>query len=109
MCCKAQEVCLCRPDLIINSHAFPSRMTIGMLLESLRSKAGALTGSFVDATPFQRAAGKSEDPIDNVAHTLEGFGFHRHGGTTLPKNFLPSYLEYHPVSTMRKCSTKPLG
>ena len=73
-----------RPDVLINPHAFPSRMTIGMLVESSASKCGAINGRFIDATPFN-STGKR--PFDVYGEILRQSGY-SHSGTETMMNGL---------------------
>lgn len=40
------------PDLVMNPHGFPSRMTVGKMIELLSGKAGVLSGKFKYGTAF---------------------------------------------------------
>ncbi|KAG6034326.1 DNA-directed RNA polymerase I subunit RPA2 [Claviceps sp. LM458 group G5] len=66
-----------QPDVIINPHAFPSRMTIGMFVESLAGKAGALHGLAQDSTPFQFS--EENTAADYFGHQLMKAGYNYHG------------------------------
>ena len=61
------------PDLIMNPHGYPSRMTVGKLLELVGSKAGALSGEFKYGTAF------GGDKIDDLAKILVKHGFSYNG------------------------------
>lgn len=62
------------PDLIMNPHGFPSRMTVGKLLELLGSKAAALGGRVGYGTAFGEASGLA-DKVEDVCAALVAHGY----------------------------------
>lgn len=65
------------PDIIVNPHAVPSRMTIGHLIECLSSKVGCIKGSIADGTPF------TEMRVEDITSELHNLGYQRHGNEVL--------------------------
>ena len=65
------------PDIIVNPHAIPSRMTIAHLKESLASLLTAVTGAHIDASAF------GDVSVDSIAEMLHKAGFNRHGNQTM--------------------------
>jgi DNA-directed RNA polymerase subunit B len=61
------------PDIIINPHAFPSRMTTGQFVESIAGKVAALIGEPVDGTPF------ANDTTEYLRRRLVELGFQYSG------------------------------
>ena len=63
-----------RPDMIVNPHAFPSRMTIGQFIETMAVKAGIEVGALVDSTPFA-----TQNRIGEMKDFLLKLGMHPYG------------------------------
>tara|TARA_Y100000389_G_scaffold47641_1_gene42808 strand:+ start:453 stop:5207 length:4755 start_codon:yes stop_codon:yes gene_type:complete len=61
------------PDIIMNPHAIPSRMTMAQLMECIMGKAACHIGSTGDATPFTNCS------VESIAKVLELSGMERYG------------------------------
>ena len=65
------------PDMILSTHAIPSRMTVSQIIELIGGKVGALRGEKVDATAYH-----GEDK-DDLRDQLEELGFESSGKETM--------------------------
>ncbi|EPQ66216.1 Bgt-4855 [Blumeria graminis f. sp. tritici] len=83
------------PDIIMNPHGFPSRMTVGKMLELLSGKAGVLNGSLEYGTAF----GGSN--VDDMGAILVKHGFSYSGKDFVTSGItgesLPAYIFFGPI------------
>jgi DNA-directed RNA polymerase II subunit RPB2 len=71
------------PDLILNIHAVPSRMTIAQLLESYLGKIGCIQGKLIDGSPF-RFTDVAELSFDQVSKHSKEVMYNGKTGERLP-------------------------
>ncbi|XP_034203193.1 DNA-directed RNA polymerase III subunit 2 isoform X2 [Prunus dulcis] len=79
------------PDLIMNPHGFPSRMTVGKMIELLGGKAGVSCGRFHYGSAFGEPGGHA-DKVEAISETLVRMGFSYDG-----KDFIYSGITGCPL------------
>ena len=76
------------PDIIINPHAIPSRMTIAQLMETLLSKIGCMTGCLGDGSPF------GETTVEDLATILrDKYGMEPYGNEIMYNGYTGRQME----------------
>ena len=76
-----------RPDIIVNPHAIPSRMTIAQLIECIMGKACSMVGCYGDGTPFMNTS------VESISKILEQHEFERNGNEVLYNGFNGKQLD----------------
>nr|XP_056708651.1 DNA-directed RNA polymerase I subunit RPA2 [Euleptes europaea] len=79
------------PDILFNPHGFPSRMTIGMLIESMAGKSAALHGLCHDATPFTFS--EENSALGHFGELLKAAGYNYYGTEKMYSGVSGSELE----------------
>jgi DNA-directed RNA polymerase III subunit RPC2 len=83
------------PDIIMNPHGFPSRMTVGKLMELLSSKAGVNQGAIKDATVF------GGDTVKAMSELLVKYGYNYSGKDYVTSGItgegLQAYIFFGPI------------
>lgn len=83
------------PDIIMNAHGFPSRMTVGKMIELISGKAGLFKGKIGNGTAF------SSDRVKDISEDLISAGFSYSGKEMLMSGItgepLEAYIFFGPV------------
>ncbi|CUE72376.1 DNA-directed RNA polymase III, putative [Bodo saltans] len=87
------------PDMIMNPHGFPSRMTVGKLIELVSGKRGVIEGRFGDGTAF------AGDSVDGIGSALVQSGFNYQGKDVfysgITGELMPAYVFFGPIYYQR--------
>ena len=76
-----------RPDIIMNPHAVPSRMTIAQLLETMYGRIGTRKGTVGDGTPY------SHLKMEELSRQMEELGLHPYGNEIMYNGMTGEMME----------------
>jgi DNA-directed RNA polymerase I subunit RPA2 len=79
------------PDILFNPNGLPSRMTMGLVIESLAGKSGTITGSFNDSSPFR--CSEEIDSFGKFSEKIRQVGFQYFGTENLYSGYSGEPLE----------------
>ncbi|KAM7485668.1 hypothetical protein LguiA_001677 [Lonicera macranthoides] len=89
------------PDIIINPHCIPSRMTIAQLFECVMGKFVAKMGMEGDATPFTGVN------VGNISEALHHAGYQKHGYETMLKHMVDDKIHSRGRGPMQILTRQP--